>query len=207
MYRKSIRMALVSTFCLAAGCASTPPSQFYSLSTVAEPAASSSGMVVSVGPVSVPAAVDRPQLVVTIGPNQVQLDEFNRWASPLQDEIAQALAGDLVVALGTPKVTTFANGAGEDAQYRVLVEVQRFESQQGVAASLDAAWTVRRVKDGESVSGRTNVREPVQQPGYAALAAAHSRGIGRLAQDISVAARSLDVTAQPSVTDPNPKPF
>jgi uncharacterized lipoprotein YmbA len=196
MNRRTILVALAVALGVAAGCASTPESHFYSLSAVAEPAAPPSAVVVSVGPVSVPAAVDRPQVVVTVGPNQVQLDEFNRWASPLQDEIAQALAGDLVVMLGTPKVTTFAHGAGEDAQYRVLVEVQRFESQPGVAAALDAAWTVRRTRDGKSESGRTSVREPVQQPGYAALAAAHSRAIGRLAQDISVATRSLEVAAQ-----------
>jgi uncharacterized lipoprotein YmbA len=196
MYRKIIRVALAAALGVVVSCASTPPANFYSLSVVAESPEPPSAVVVSVGPVSVPAAVDRPQVVVTVGPNQVQLDEFNRWASPLQDEIAQALAGDLVVTLGTAKVTTFAHGAGEDAQYRVLVEVQRFESQPGVAASMDAAWTVRRVKDGKSESGRTSVREPVQQAGYAALAAAHSRAIGRLAQDVAVAMRSLEATTQ-----------
>jgi uncharacterized protein len=196
MYPRIMHVALAVSLSVAAGCASTPESHFYSLSAVTEPAAPPSDMVVSVGPVSVPAAVDRPQVVVTVGPNQVQFDEFNRWASPLQDEIAQALAGDLVAMLGTPRVTMFEHGAGEDAQYRVLVEVHRFESQPGVAAALDAAWTVRRAKDGKSESGRTSVREPVQQPGYAALAAAHSRAIGRLGQDISVATRSLEVAAQ-----------
>lgn len=195
MNRNFARAALAIAFCIVAGCASTPASHFYSLRAVAEPAAPLSAIAVSVGPVSVPAAIDRPQIVVTVGPNQVQLDEFNRWVSPLQDEIAQALAGDLVVMLGTPNVTTFAHGAGEEAQYRVIVEVQRFESQPGVAAALDAAWTVRRTKDGKSESGRTSVREPEPQPGYAAVAAAHSRGIGHLAQDIAAAIRSLEVAA------------
>ena len=62
---------------------------------------------VAVGPVSVPAAVDRPQIVVSTGPNQVRLDEFNRWASPLQNNIARVVAENLVAMLGTPRVTLF----------------------------------------------------------------------------------------------------
>ena len=61
-----------------AGCAS-PDSRFYTLSAAPAPGAAPSTLSVVVGPVSVPAAVDRPQIVVTVGPNQVRLDEFNRW--------------------------------------------------------------------------------------------------------------------------------
>ena len=147
------------------------------------------------GPVSVPAAVDRPQIVVTVGPNQVQLDEFNRWASPLQDEIAGAVAGDLVALLGTPNVTTLSYGEVQGAQYRVSIDVQRFESEPGAAAVLDAAWNVRRVQDGKSASGRTSAREAVQGEGYGPLAAAHSRAIGRLAADVATAIRSVDAAA------------
>ena len=69
-----------------AGCGSTPPSHFYTLSATAKPAALSSSVSVSVGPVAVPAVVDRPEIVVRTGPNEVWLDEFNRWASPLRGQ-------------------------------------------------------------------------------------------------------------------------
>jgi uncharacterized lipoprotein YmbA len=49
-----------------------------------------------VGPVSVPASVDQPEFVVQVAPNRVEVDEFNRWATPLNDAIAQVVAGDLV---------------------------------------------------------------------------------------------------------------
>jgi uncharacterized lipoprotein YmbA len=146
--------------------------------------------------VTIPADVDRPQIVATVAPNQVQLQEFNRWASPLEDEITRAIAADLVVMLGTPNVTTLAHGADQTAEYRVAVEVQRFASQPGTAAQLDAAWTVRRLKDGKSQSGRTSVQETVTQPGYDAIAAAHSRAVARLAQDIAAATRALEAAAR-----------
>ena len=64
---------------LAAGCAS-PPSRFYTLSGATANATSTEGPSIAVGPVSIPAVVDRPEIVVTIGDNEVWLDEFNRWA-------------------------------------------------------------------------------------------------------------------------------
>jgi hypothetical protein len=39
------------------------------------------------------------------------------------------------------------------------------------------------------VSGRTTLREPVQGEGYDALAAAHSRALAGLSQDIAAAIR------------------
>jgi uncharacterized lipoprotein YmbA len=142
--------------------------------------------------VTVPAAVDRPQIVVMAGVNQVQLDEFNRWASPLQDQIEVALASDLATDLGTPNVTTLSGGDVQLAKYRVVVDVLRFDSTPGTAAVLEAAWTVRRVKDSKSESGRTSVREPLQQAGYGPLAAGHSRAVAQLARDVGAAIRSLE---------------
>ena len=74
-----------------AGCAS-PRSNFYTLNSAAKPVATRADTSVSVGPVSVPAAVDRPQIVMRLGPNRVAIDEFHRWASPLPDAIARVVA-------------------------------------------------------------------------------------------------------------------
>jgi uncharacterized protein len=181
---------------LAAGCGSTPASRFYTLSAGAAPAATPSNLSISVGPVSVPAIVDRPQIVVTAGPNQVRLEEFNRWASPLQNGIARAVAENLVAMLGTPRVTLSSQTLSSEADYRAAIEVQSFESMPGDAAVLDAVWTVRRAKDGKAQTGRTTVREPVQEKGYDALAAAHSRALARLSRDIADAVRALERSGQ-----------
>jgi uncharacterized protein len=142
-----------------------------------------------VGPVSVPAAVDRPQFVVQAAPNRVDVDEFNRWAAPLNDSIAQAVAGDLVKLLGTPNVAA-APLANFDPAYRVTIEVQRFDSAPGQAALLEAVWTVRKASGGVTRSGRTVAREAVQGDGFDALAAAHSRALAKMSGDIAAAIRA-----------------
>jgi uncharacterized lipoprotein YmbA len=176
---------------LVSGCGSTPPAHFYTLSALPTPAASPSNLSVSVGPVSVPAVVDRPQFVVTTGANQVALDDFNQWASPLQNNIARVVAENLAAMLGTPGVMLSSQSIGADVAYRAAIDVQRFESMPGEAANFDAVWTVRRSQDGASRTGRTTVREPSPETGYAALAAAHSRALARLSQDIANAVRAL----------------
>jgi uncharacterized lipoprotein YmbA len=67
-----------------------------------------------------------------------------------------------------------------------------FDSAPGVAAGLDAVWTVRGASGGAVRSGRTTVREAAQEEGYAALAAAHSRALGRMSGDIADAIRALE---------------
>jgi uncharacterized protein len=193
MYRFTATAILCVFVGLAAGCGSTPASRFYTLSAAASaPAATTSNLSVVVGPVSVPPVVDRPQIVVTTGTNQVRLEEFNRWASPLQSNISRVVAENLVAMLGTPRVVLFSQTLGVDVDYRVGIEVQRFESVPGEASTLDAVWTVSRTKDGRSQTGRTTVREVASDKGYDALASAHSRGLARLSRDIADAVRALD---------------
>jgi hypothetical protein len=145
---------------------------------------------VAVGPVSIPALVDRPQFVLSAGPNEVRVDEFQRWAGPLADDIGRVVAENLVLLLGSPRVMLFPQQAAEDVQYRVVIGVQRFESTPGEAALLDALWSVRRTKVGASQSGRTTLRE-ASAGGYDALAAAHSRALAQLSLDLANAIRAL----------------
>jgi uncharacterized lipoprotein YmbA len=189
-----MRLAAIMGACavaaLVVGCGSTPASRFYTLNGTATPSPPAAKPVsVVVGPVTIPATVDRPQMVVSTGANQVELDEFNRWASPLQNDISRVVAENLGALLGVPRVT---QTLGVDSDFRVAIEVQRFESTPGDSAMFDAAWVVRRLKDGRSEAGRTTVREPAPQKGYDALVAAHSRAVGRLSTDIANAVRALD---------------
>ena len=189
MSQRSVHLISIAFIAAIAGC-STAPSRFYSLDSTAtadsSPAARASVMV---GPVTIPASVDQPEFVVRVAANRVEVDEFNRWVSPLGDGIARAVAGDLVVLLGSPDVAA-AQLANFSPDYRVTIDVQRFESIRGDAAVVEAVWTVRKTAGGETRSGRTVAREPVQGQGFDALAAAHSRALAKMSADIAAAIRS-----------------
>ena len=172
-------------------CATPPPTRFYTLTATAAPAATPSALVVAVGPVTVPATVDRPEIVVSAGRNELTPADFHRWASPLQDNFSRVIAEDLGLILGSPRVGRFPPALGVDADYRVFVDVRSFNSTLGEAAAIDAMWTVRRMKDKKTLSGRTVARESTADGSYQALAAAHSQAAAKMSRDIADAIAAL----------------
>ena len=189
MARRIAQLVSIALMTLAAGC-STAPSRFYSLSsTSTADGAAATPASVMVGPVTIPASVDQPEFVVQVAPNRVEVDEFNRWVSPLDDGIARAVAGDLVVLLGTPDVAS-SQLANFTPDYRVTIDVQRFETNRGQGVTVEAVWTVRKTTSGATRSGRTVASETVQGQGYDALAAAHSQAIAKMSGDIAAAIRA-----------------
>jgi len=191
MMAERIRRRCYIVFAAAAlaGCASAQ-SRFYTLeSTTAPQTAPAAHESVIIGPVSIPAEVDQPQFVVQIAPNRVQVEDFNRWASPLSDGIARAVAGDLAAELGTTDVVT-APAFNFNPAYQVTIDVQRFESIRGEAATVEAVWSVRKTTSGNTRMGRTIARETVQGDGFDALAAAHSRALAKVSDDIAAAIRT-----------------
>jgi uncharacterized lipoprotein YmbA len=195
MMRRPAALALVfAAAALAAGCGTSPPARFYTLAATAPPATATSRLFIAVGPVTVPAVVDRPEIVVTTGTNELKLDDFNRWGSPLQDNLSRVIAENLVAILGTPRVILFPQQLASDPDYRVAVEIRTFGSTLGKSAAIDAVWTIRRARDGKTETGRTTARENVSDGSYEALAAAHSRAVERLSLDIANAIRALQST-------------
>jgi len=189
-YFKSLLM-IGSLALLAAGCA-TSPSRFYTLNATAHrTVAPDATYGVIVGPVAMPAAVDRPQFVVMTAPNRVEVEEFNRWAAPLGDSIARVVSINLGEQLGTMRVAS-APMPDFGPAYRVAIHVERFESvlgdgKQDGSAMLDAIWTVRGVNGENVVSGHFTLSEPAKGNSFEALAAAHSRLLEQLSAAIAVA--------------------
>jgi len=181
-------IALAFVTMIAAGCASAP-SKFYTLNSTAKGDGKSlASYAVVVVPVSIPAEVDRPQFTVQVAPNRVAVDEFNRWAAPLNENIARVVAGDLSALLGTPRVAT-GSLANFNPDYRVSLDIQKFESVPGKSVQIEVMWVVRKSAGSISLSGRTVAAEPVTGD-FDALAAAHSRALAKVSTDIAAAIRS-----------------
>jgi uncharacterized lipoprotein YmbA len=138
-----------------------------------------------VAAVSVPELVDRPQ-IVTVGPgSEVQLSEQHRWAEPLKLAIGRLVADRLSQALGGALVSAYPAEAAADTAYRVSLNVQRFDSELGVAVHTTVLWTVRRLADGQQRSGRSALRTVPADASHDALAAAHAQALGRIADEIA----------------------
>jgi len=188
--RTSAWTALLLAAAALAGCSSPPKTNFYTLSPAASAPARADAKVpysVAIGPVGIPESLDRPQMVTRTGANQVGVAEFERWAGPLKNEIALAIAENLKPLLGGASVFTYPQGVNADVN--VSVDVQRFDSALGDAATVEVLWQVRPAK-GAPRSGRSMVREATGGPGYDALVAAHGRALAAVSGDIATAIRT-----------------
>jgi hypothetical protein len=174
-----------------AGCGSSPKANFYTLGPAEAPARTEAKAAYSValGPVGVPQTLDRPQIVTRTGTNQVTINEYERWAGPLRNEIARAIAANLSQQLGGVNVYTYPQSGSVDAQYRVMVDVQRFDAAPGEAATVEAVWTVRPLK-GDAKNGRSVAREATQGASFDALVAACNRALATVGADIAGAIRA-----------------
>lgn len=189
--RSALCLLAGTAIALLAGCASSPPASFYTLSATAPPRpATAATFSVAVDAVVLPALVDRPQLVLRQDDNRVALDEQHRWAEPLRNGLGRVLAENLSRLLGQPQVVAYPHGAALDPDYRVQVDVQRFELQAGGTATVDAVWAVRARAGGPARTGRTRAQE-LAGSGHETAVAAMSRAVGTLSADIAGALQAL----------------
>ena len=190
--RASIATGIAAAVLALAGCASSPPEHFYSLSNgMGVPAApkAAAPYYIELPAVTVPQQVARNQLVVTTGAGRVDLLEQERWVSQPSAEIGQALSLAITGELRT--IDVFRTPTPEKAPvYRISTNIQRFESAPGQYALIDAVWSVRQVGSTQVLTCRTVANEEVGA-GYDALVAGHRHAIARIAADISKAIRDL----------------
>ena len=189
-------LALVLAACasFAAGCGTSPTPQFYTLSVDA--ASGAAGTTpdlpsIAVGAVTVPDTVDRPQLVIRTGANEVRRVESHRWASPIKTELPRVLAGNLSRISGNQRVFAHPESASLNADYRLLVDFQRFDGTPGGEVALDAVWTLVESNGDFVRSGRANVSEAVAGNSFAALVAAYSRGLAQVSGAIAADIKGL----------------
>lgn len=194
MSRKRVQLALMlfAIFVLA-GCGSSPTATYYTLSPAAAmngaaPPSGESSYSVGVGPVTLPESVDRPQLVLRAGPNEVTFVELHRWAGPLKSEISRIIADNLAAYLNVKRVAAYPQSAGDNVDYRVLVDIQRFDSALGESVTIDALWTIKRQSDGALRTGRSTAKES-SSGSYDAMVAAHSRALATISREIAEAIR------------------
>lgn len=194
-YGYLLSAAVFLTISSLTGCGSSRET-YYTLSAGgamngAAPAGGESTYSVAVGPITLPEVVDRPQFVLRAGPNEVTVVELHRWAGPLKSEIPRIIADNLAADLNVKRVAAYPQSAGDNADYRVLVDIQRFDSTMGESVTIDALWTVKRASDSALRTGRSTARESGSGGSYDAVAAAHSRALATISREIAEAIRAF----------------
>jgi hypothetical protein len=132
-----------------AGCVSlkrTPEARFFVLRALAEPptaadAPATTGLF-GLLPVVLPGYIDRPQLVSWVAPGELRIDEYLRWAEPLDAGLARTLAANLEVLLPGSRVIRSPWPSAARLRCRVRVELQRFGPQTSGEVRLEGRFAL-----------------------------------------------------------------
>ncbi|MBA3598077.1 MAG: membrane integrity-associated transporter subunit PqiC [Methylibium sp.] len=204
-HRPLLGAALVCASVWLAGCATPQATRFHTLMTppgaagAEGPAQPARGPAWELLPVSIPAQVDRPQMVVQLADGVLAVVEQERWIAPLADEMQDAVAERLTEVLGVQE----SSGRSRRERWRVRIDVQRLDSALGRSARLEADWRVRSNEEPQrALRCRTSHEQPVA-PGYAGLAAGHRKAVADLAETIAASLRALDAGQSPGCMAPS----
>lgn len=171
----------------------TPPTRFYLLRPLEPPPDRSDGPRLGVGPVRLADYLDRPQIITRRGEHGVDLAEFDRWAEPLADSVARALAANLGSLLGTEQVQQ--HPFARVLEVELMMEIRRFDGPPSGPVELVAYWRLRRA--GRVVERVSRLSQAQDGSGYEAQVAAMSRALQRLSREIAAALPSAPVPADP----------
>ncbi len=174
------------------GCVSVPPPKSYLLSMAAPaPPAAIVPVVVGVGPISIPAYLDRSSIVVPTGDGgEVRLSEEHRWAEPFREGISRILAGNLSAMIPTDAVPTFPWRVPWTVQYRVTMDILRFDGALGRSVVLDARWRLLDGAGKELALRAMHLEEACADGTYGGLVSAHDRLLASLSRKIAAEIRN-----------------
>ena len=175
------RLAIACIISAMAGCSSAPI-RYYTLTPPPDDtaAAPQSSIAIDVRVVHTPPQLNRTELMVRTGPAEVALLDNERWASPVKDEIRDALRLELQRRLGAETALRPAI-----AKLMVIVDVQHFEAELGRHALIEASWSLVLAQGPETDGGRaatcTLHADEKIAAGYAAMASGYQKDIAALA--------------------------
>jgi uncharacterized lipoprotein YmbA len=166
-----------------AGCGS-PENKYYTLNQ-APPASTGLGSVhtVALDSVSIPGELDRPQIVVGLDDNRVDVREYERWAEPFESLVRRTLADDLRARLDPGKLLE----KPDKDTLLLSVTIDAF-GRQGERVILRGRWTLKDQKDGPAAPSHSFDQALPLDPNtqMPATVADMSRLLGQISDEIAL---------------------
>jgi uncharacterized lipoprotein YmbA len=177
---------------LLSACASTPTS-FYTLESQNRPPVvttktSATKPLIGIGPLLLPALLDRRGIVTRAENNSVQIAEFHQWAAPLKDNVLAVLSKNVATLQPNAIVRAYPWSVYGNVNYRVIIDITRFDTQLGKSANLEASWAIMEEKNHTIViNGQTKLQQPLTDTSYNSAAQALSKLLSEFSQQLSLA--------------------
>ena len=181
---------------LIAACSSTPATQFYVLQALSSPTTQTitteKKPLIGVGPLTLPIVLARTQIVTQKADNNIEMADFHQWAAPLQENIIAVLSKNIATLQPNALVKAYPWSAYGNMDYRIIIDITRFDSQLGQSATLEASWSIMEEKKHTIIhSGQTKISKPLADASYGSVARAFSSLLAEFSQQLALAVNHL----------------
>ncbi|RLB91117.1 MAG: hypothetical protein DRH26_08490 [Deltaproteobacteria bacterium] len=177
MLRLFLRIQLVLVFVLTvsllSGCIKTTsvPTRFYVLnpfdydvSLVNETKKNVSSSV-EIASLRLPQYLEKPQIVTRSSKNRLELAEYHQWGGNLRKNMTRVLAQNISQLLDTPNISIAPFSPPVPPEFRVEIEVMRFERDFNGQVRFSTQWRLSSGQDRKILVTRmTDLESPVVQP-------------------------------------------
>jgi uncharacterized lipoprotein YmbA len=147
------KLVLVSLFFLQ-GCATAPPTQFYSLESAKisttpfqkEAVLTDKKTLIGITQISLPSALERKQIVTRDENGALHFAEQHQWAALLKQNMTEVLAKNLATQQPQFWFKAYPWSLLGMVDYRLVIDVTRLDIVLGKAISLSVDWTLLNEK-------------------------------------------------------------
>ncbi|SCX97098.1 PqiC family protein [Desulfoluna spongiiphila] len=187
---KIVNLIVAGALLLMAGCTSSSTAVTYHLlhpvAASAEAGSWDPSTYVVVGPVDLPSYLDRPQMVARKSDHTLSVNEYQRWAEPLDEGIARTVAENLSRLTGGDKVFLYPFDTPKaSVSMQVFMDVVRFDTDEAGKAVLDVRWGVKNGEKEMLFMRHTSLSGDVEGADQPARAKALSRLVAEFSRDVA----------------------
>ncbi len=184
--RRGVTGVALIVLALLTGCSTTSQSsRFYLMSPLQETLEQSRMIttqpLLGISSVGLADYLDRPQILVRNGPHRLELNEFDRWAGPLQENLRSVLSRSLEQHFGAEQVIVAPWHDALRPAYELSLQIDQLDATQAGDLTLRGRWTLYAPAGRRLVAlGRISLREVIAGADAEAIVAATAVVVARL---------------------------
>lgn len=155
------------------------------------------GASYGIGPITLPAYLDRNEVAIRVSPSEIAFSLTDRWAESLSAGVSRVLLQNLSRMLGTDRIAVYPWVGEFRVDYQVRLEVLQLDCDRQGLGRLDARWGIFDGGSGRPLVLRTSrYEQPAKSESGPDRTAALSATLTRLSEDIAAALRDLPTPAE-----------
>ena len=170
---------------LLVACATTPSAgpNYYLLSSdeLTSQALDLKRFKLALGPVDVPAHLDREGIATHDGQNRLNYSDGHRWAEPLKDNLVKVLHANLAQLLPNQQLIDFPYRQTNRPDYQLSVNIEKFGYSSEGSVELKARSVLLDAKGRQIDSDYINLKRNQTEKDYAAVVSIMSDLLGEMA--------------------------